>query len=306
MTIDYYIGIDAGGTDWEAVLCTSDYQIHARNHFEGMNLRATKNPNRPAFKLRDIIEEMTIQAGVLPYHIALTVLAGAGAGDEKLRGAIGTSCQSIIPNNQVQLVSDAEAALEGAFADAPGVIVIAGTGSIALGMDSEGKVARAGGYGHLLGDEGSGFWIGRETVRACLEAHNRGEEIPLASKILELWKLESISEMVTMIYSSDKPPAKLAEIAPLVIDAAEAGEEVALKILNAAGAEIGKLVQSVAEKLDFGNEIKVCLCGGLSKRKDILEPLIKEVLDPAKFIFVTPKHDPALGAVILGRRLTGK
>ena len=187
---NYYLGIDAGGTSWEAMLCTSDYKITIQEWFEGMNLRSVTNPNIPAFKVREILTEMTRMARILPYHVTNIVLAGAGVGDPIQREAILKSCNSIIPNNPCMIVSDADAALEGAFAGGPGIIIISGTGSIALGKDSFGKVARSGGYGYLLGDEGSGFWIGREAMRRCLDEHYSGNEIPLAKNICEKYEME--------------------------------------------------------------------------------------------------------------------
>ena len=299
---NYYLGIDAGGTTWDAVLCTSDYKITAQEWFEGMNLRSVTNPNIPALKVRDILSEMTRQARILPYHVTNIVLAGAGAGDPALSEALLKSCKSVIPNNVCTIVSDADAALEGAFAGGPGIIIIAGTGSIALGKDSFDRTARSGGYGHLLGDEGSGFWIGREAMRKCLDKHYSGGDLQLTKKICEIYDVNNITQAVTAVYQSGKFAAMLGQIAPLVFSAGEEGDVVALEIIAKAGNELGKLAVDTAKKLNFIETKKVALIGGLAKRKNVLEFHIKNMWDNAEFELVTPKYPPPVGAVMLGRK----
>ena len=299
---NYYIGIDAGGTTWEAMLCSADYRVLAQDWFQGMNLRGNKNPNIPALKIRDILTEMTRQSRVLAYHVTDIVLAGAGAGDPELREGLLKSCKSVIPNNKCIIVSDADAALEGAFGGGPGIIVIAGTGSIALGKDTLGNTARSGGYGHLLGDEGSGFWIGREALRKCLDEFHAGNTIPLAIKICELFEVKNLTEAVTAVYQGDKFAAMLGQIAPLVFHDGENGDETTLEIIAQAGREIGKLAVSTAKKLQFDESKRVALIGGLAKRRDVLEFYIKSMWDPAEFELVSPQYPPPVGAIMLGRK----
>ncbi|NQS96830.1 MAG: hypothetical protein HQ591_00095 [candidate division Zixibacteria bacterium] len=298
--LDYYIGIDCGGTKTEAVLCDPGYNIITRSRFEGLNLRGL-NPNIAAALVKKIIEDLTYQAGMLPYHITLTVLAAAGGGDPEIRSQVEYSLKGYMPTQPVKVITDAEAALAGAFKGEPGIVIIAGTGSIAWGKDSAGEIARAGGYGYILGDEGSGFWMGREALKRCLDAHHRSERIPLTAKICELWGLEYISDTVNMVYESEKPAAKTAEIAPLIFQAAESGDDSASEIIASAGEALGKIAKTLADKLAFEGLIKVCLSGGLSKQRRALEPHILKHLISGKFEIVSPAYEPAIGAVIHSR-----
>jgi len=302
MNAGYYIGIDAGGTTWDAVLCGDDNKIIAGNSFEGLNLRTVSNPIKVALKLQQAIKDVSDQCGLLSSQISLTTLAGAGAGDASLRKSIEDACREVIPQNRVKVVTDADAALEGAFDGGAGIIVIAGTGSIAFGRDGEGNFARSGGYGYLFGDEGSGFWIGKQAMQICLDAYYKGDDIPLAGYIRSKFKIRTINEILSNIYASANPVAKTAEIAPVVFEAAESGDEVAKSIIIKAGEEIGQLVKDTADKLKFPDKIRYCLMGGLSSRLGILHEYISSRLYD-NFESVTPLHPPAVGAVMLGRKL---
>lgn len=303
--MDHFIGIDAGGTTWDAALVNRDNKILARHKFEGLNVRGA-NPNVVAFKVKDILEYMSYKGGLMAYHITLIVLAAAGAGDDKTREAVEKSCHSVFPNNPVKVVTDAEAALCGAFRGEPGIVLIAGTGSIAYGIDTQGAAGRAGGYGHLLGDEGSGFWIGREAVRTALDAHYRGEASALGKLICEKWELKDITYAPGQIYSSEFPAKMMAEIAPLVFKLAETGDSEAERIVSAAGRELGKLVMTLGESLNFGERIKVSFCGGLSHYREALEPGILDSIKGGNYDLVEAALEPAVGAVILGRGREGK
>ena len=298
--LDYYIGIDSGGTKSEAALCDPDYNIITHSRFEGLNLRGL-NPNIAASFVKKVIDVLAYQAGMLPYHITLTVLAAAGGGDPEIRSQVEYSLKGYMPTQPVKVITDAEAALAGAFKGEPGIVIIAGTGSIAWGKDSAGNIARAGGYGHFLGDEGSGFWMGRQALKECLDAHHRSEKILLSTLICELWGLKDISNVVKIVYEAEKPAAKIAEVAPLIFQAAESGDDAALEIIAIAGETLGKMAKTLADKLAFKDIIKVCLSGGLSKQRQTLEPHISRCLDGERFNMVPPAYEPAIGAVIRGR-----
>jgi N-acetylglucosamine kinase-like BadF-type ATPase len=302
MKTEYYIGIDAGGTTWDAVLCRQDNIVLAENSFDGLNLRSVSNPRKIAFKLQQVIADMADLGSLLPAQITLTTLAGAGAGNIKLRESLEAACQDVIPQNPIRVVTDADAALEGAFEGGAGIIVIAGTGSISIGKDSEGNFARSGGYGYIFGDEGSGFWIGKRAVQTCLEAHYKGDNTPFLEKICLKFEVKTINEVLNIIYSHEHPAAKTAEIAPIVFEAADSGDEISKSIIKEAGEAIGLLVKQTADKLKFEKEIKFCLIGGLSKRVSVLKNHILSKL-PERFEFVTPQYPPTVGAVILGKKL---
>ncbi len=301
--MDHYIGIDGGGTQWEAALLNRANTVLARHGFGGVNVRGV-NPNVVAFKLKDILEYMSDQGGMMPYHITLIVLAAAGAGDAKIKKSVEEACHSVFPNNPMKVVSDAEAALHGAFGGGPGVVLIAGTGSIAWGRDRSGTLARAGGYGHLLGDEGSGFWIGRECLKAALNEHFRGVETDLGKRICEAWNLKDITDGITLVYKSESAAKKLAELTPMAFELAKSGEVLAGEVVASAGRELGKLAKSVIRTLDLEGSVEVCFMGGLSNQVKALKPGIMQVIDNVNVELVEPAFEPTVGAVLLGRELT--
>jgi len=293
--IENYIGIDAGGTKTIVVLVDADLRVRAKGSYEGMNL-AQMNPNTVSGRLKQIIEEMTYRAGMLPYHVGLTVLAGAGGGDSKMREEIEYACWARMPERKVKVITDAEAALAGAFKGGAGIVLIAGTGSIAWGKDNEGRMARAGGYGYILGDEGSGFWMGREVLRRCLDAYHRGEMTALGKKVCEFWQIEDISKAISIIYSSDKPGAKAGELAPLVFEAYEAGDAAAQDILREAGRHLAELAVKVRGRLSFVPPVKVCLSGGVAGQQAVMQVLIGAELGK-EYELVPAAYEAAVGAV---------
>jgi len=294
--IENYIGIDAGGTKAIAVLTDAKLRILARERFEGMNV-SQMNPNTVSRLLQQIIDDLTYRAGMLPYHIGLTILAAAGAGEAKTREEVEYACHGRMPERKVKVITDAEAALAGAFVGGAGIVLISGTGSIAWGKDDRGRIVRAGGYGYLLGDEGSGFWLGREALRRCLAAHHRGETTALAGKICEIWQLSDIAKAVTIVYSAEKPAGKIAELAPLVFESYEAGDPLSVEILQEAGKKLAELVETTVKGLSLASPIKVNLTGGIASQVKVMQPLIQEHL-PGEYQFVPAAYDAAVGAVI--------
>lgn len=298
----HIIGIDSGGTKIEAALVDEYGRIIARTQHEGVNLRQT-NPNTAARICAEVVNDLTYRGGILPYHVAGVVLAAAGAGDAKICGMAIDAFRVRMPGIKMFIVSDAEAALEGAFAGEPGIILISGTGSIAWGKDSAGKMVRAGGFGYILGDDGSGFWIGREAIRQALSAVYRGETIPLCEKICHLWEIQNLQQAVTIIYTEQKPAPKIAKIAPIVFDLAVSGDETALHILSSAAEQLALLVENAGNRLNTSPPMKICFMGGIANRKEVITPLILKNLPDGKYEFIDAKSDAAAGAAAICKKL---
>ena len=294
--IENYIGIDAGGTKSIAVLTDAKLRLLARENYEGMNI-SQMNPNTVSRMVQQIIDDLTYRAGMLPYHIGLTVLAAAGAGEVKTREEVEYACHGRMPERKVKVITDAEAALAGAFDGGAGIALISGTGSIAWGKDEAGKIVRAGGYGYILGDEGSGFWLGRELLRRCLDAYHRGEITALGKKAAELWQIADISKAIPLVYGVEKPAAKTAELAPLVFEAYEAGDPMAVEILQEAGKKLAELVEKTAKGLSITEPVKVNLTGGIAGQQKVILPLIQAHLT-GEYQFVPAAYEAAVGAVI--------
>jgi N-acetylglucosamine kinase-like BadF-type ATPase len=157
---------------------------------------------------------------------------------------------------ELLLAGDQEIALDGAFHGKPGILIIAGTGSNVMGRAADGSMYRAGGWGPALGDEGSGFWIGQEAARAGFWAKDRGVETTMLTKIGEFWGAKSLGEIVEM--ANARPGPDFPALTPLVVQCGEAGDELAIAVLERAGADLAEQVALVALKMkEYGGNRKV-------------------------------------------------
>jgi N-acetylglucosamine kinase-like BadF-type ATPase len=187
--------------------------------------------------------------------------------------------------------------------DQPGVVLIAGTGSIAYGVNQHGYAARAGGWGFVLGDEGSGFWIGRQALVAVVrEADGRGPRTRLTPLVLEHFTLPQVTGLVHEVYDKGLHRQAIAALGPVVERARAEGDVVAAEILRNAGAELTLAAASVIERLQMrGDAFQTVLVGGMFR---VIPWLVEDVT--ARLAEVAPRAtvmcldvEPAMGAVHL-------
>jgi N-acetylglucosamine kinase-like BadF-type ATPase len=185
-----------------------------------------------------------------------------------LRGLVG---------GEIAIVGDMVIALEAAFRGGAGLIVVAGTGSIAYGRNERGETARAGGWGFAISDEGSGHWIGRAAVAGAMRAHDLGENSVLISSIMNTWHLGSRDDVVRA--ANAIPPPNFAELLPQVLAAAAAGDSRANEILTQAATELAQLARIVAERLWRGQQaFGVALAGGVFQNSMLVRQVFSNSL----------------------------
>jgi glucosamine kinase len=179
----------------------------------------------------------------------------------------------------MRLTNDAQL-LFGAFPDESGIVLIAGTGSIALGRDRNGTSARAGGWGYLIGDEGSGYDLGRRGIRAAAKAADgRGLQTSLLPAMLAHWGLEYPMQIIDEIYR-ERDNAIIAGCAGLVFDAASAWDPVASRLVQNGAAELASAVGAVEQALDFGNDaVSIALAGSLLVEREGYRRLVLDRID---------------------------
>jgi len=166
----------------------------------------------------------------------------------------------------VLVTNDAELLLS-ALGKQAGIVLIVGTGSIALARDQEGNVSRVGGWGHILGDEGSGYDIGRWGLQAAVRAADgRGQATLLLALILQRWQLRTAEDLIGAVYTIDNK-ARIAQAATYVTHAARQGDQIALGIVEQAADELALLVQTVSPSL---SQLPIALGGGLLLHDDFL------------------------------------
>jgi N-acetylglucosamine kinase-like BadF-type ATPase len=248
----YYLGIDGGGTKTRCVL-GDETLVLATAMSGGSNIvRLGETQAREA--LHTAVRQACATANISPAQISAICIGAAGAARPeiaaKIRTILGELTSKIapeVPLTNIEVVGDTVIALEAAFGAGPGVIAIAGTGSIVYGRDANGHTARAGGWGFAISDEGSGHWIGRRAISTILSAHDQGLETALTAMVLQAWKLNTLEELVQQANST--PPPDFPRLFPLVLRAAEERDSVARDLLTDAGAKLAALAAVVVRRL---------------------------------------------------------
>ena len=210
---------------------------------------------------------------------------------------------------ETQIVTtDAVTALAGATAGKPGIVVIAGTGSIVFGRNAEGRTARAGGWGYIFGDEGGAFDIVRHALRAALR-HEEGWGSPTAlhGVLLEATGAVDANDALHHFYSDPWPRPRVAGLAPLVDETAMAGDAIAREILHGAAQQLATLTSSVRRQLwELGEPARVAWIGGVFRSRILLERYRCLVELEEGNRAGPPEFDPAAGALIEAYRAVGQ
>lgn len=263
----YFLGIDGGGT--KTTCAVGDEHSILAEATAGPSNIVRVGEAKARESLHQAVRQACAAAGIRPEQVARTCVGSAGAARPEL-AAIVRSVLAEILTSPIDVVGDMETALGAAFADGPGVIVIAGTGSIAYGRDPQGKTARAGGWGFAVGDEGSAHWIGRQAVSAVLRAsdHEDHTESPLVKALFRAWGVSSLLDLARA--GNSIPPPDFAVLFPAV---AASTEELARQVLRGAGRELAQLAEVVISRL-FGNDkgvlVPVAMTGGVFRHAELV------------------------------------
>src|SRR5262249_28507779 len=297
----HVLGIDAGGTKTLCLLADEHGTVVGEGRGPGANLHVAGE-----LELEKVVHEVMEQAigdrAIVPAAICLGI---AGVDREDEARTVRAIMRRIGYKSRTLVVNDALIALVAAAGDAPGVVIIAGTGAIVYGRNGAGEAARAGGWGHMIGDEGSGYWIGREALSAVMRASDgRGPETQLSGEILAHFEVEDVSRLPRLVYDRAQPRMAVAALGPLVQRVSEQGDAVATRILERAAEGLVLAARSVATRLEVrGDEFAFYLAGGMFR---VLPWLATEL--PRRLVEVAPRaqvelldKEPAEGAVWLAR-----
>ena len=257
----HVLGIDAGGTKTVCYLADGDGNLVGEARGGGANLQAEGE-----LGVEKVLHAVMDQAlGAEPREVAAICLGMAGV-DRQADGAIVRAIMRRIgARSRVVVVNDALVALVAGVGEAPGVVIICGTGSIAYGRNARDQAARAGGWGYILGDEGSGYWIGRRALRAVARAADgRGPATALTPRVLNHFAVARPSDLVSEVYDRQIRHHALAQLARLVQQARDEGDEVATQILEQAAHELVSAARSVVDRLEMREEtVQFVLAGGV-------------------------------------------
>lgn len=297
-------GIDGGGTRTRVALVDATGALLGSTEVGASNLQRVGLDG-----VERVLEELwsRLGEGILPLRSLCLGLAGAGREPEQ--EAVAGLVRRRRWAAAVQVVSDAEVALEGAHGGGPGVVAIAGTGSIVMGMNQRGVRARAGGWGPLLGDEGSGYAVALEALRAVLRFRDGCDaDTSLAQELQGALGLADWDQLVGRVYGGELTREGIAALSLWVFAAARAGDAVAGRIVEAAGAALGRQVAAVARRLGLLPQAQVVCSGGLlTRERDALWPALARAAAETGVGLCRrdPLLPPVLGAVLSAWRLAG-
>jgi N-acetylglucosamine kinase-like BadF-type ATPase len=296
MSTRILIGVDVGGTKTAAAISNDGSTVLGRSEGPGAAVR----PGRAlasAATIAEVVRQALATARALRGDVL--VVGAAGAGRETERDELRKALRSEAIAETVVVTTDIEIAVAAAFGDAPGIVVSAGTGSVAVGRDVRGTMHRIGGYGWQMGDEGSGYAIGRAALGAVGRAEDgRSPRTALRVRLFAATRCDNLDELIR--WAAGASPAEMASLAPTVLEAAAAGDAVAQGIADYAARELSQLALQLLPRLETTEKVRVAITGGLlaperSLRRMVLgklreEPALEPIEDPI---------DAALGALRL-------
>ena len=302
------IGIDGGGTKTRGILYKSDKIIAESN--AGTTRIGAVGVGESCERLLNVITDLCVQVNLDSSEIDAVVvgLAGVWLEEEKKRSTqlIKTLARTQKMHlNDLIVTSDAELALEGAFGGDQGIVLIVGTGSIAIGKVGKDKLIRCGGWGIELDDEGSGAWIGREGLTAIVRAlDGRGKETKLTEKFAELYPSSiNLKEPRTIVKAYSDRVFEYYMLSPLVMSCAEEGDPVCLEIIQRSAFHLMELLETLQKKYKT-QQVKVALLGGIIDASTLLAKMLEDnIATHQKLKRIDAKGSALNGAIAIGKRL---
>jgi len=267
------LGIDGGGTRTRASIVAVDEGVAGErilSHAESGSIKRLRVGAETAeANLRELLTAVYAQAGVTSVTAACCGVASCS-----LPGTVEwiTAVLQDFGAKRREVMGDEVIALDAAFQGGPGILQIAGTGSNTIGRAPDGSRECAGGYSSRLGDEGSGYWIGLHSVRRALNAYDHEEPTRILEKVGEIWGTQSLDDLVSL--GDSTPGPDFAALAPVIYGLAEAGDPVALGVLQQAAADLVDFVLLVRAKLrnhhGIAVEVPVAWTGGVVEKMTIV------------------------------------
>ena len=298
------VGVDGGGTKTEAVIMDSDLRVI------GEGRSGPSNPLRvgvtsAAAAVREAIDNACASAKVRRSDVESAEVGLAGARKHEIRERMREVLLAL-GIRDIEVVTDADIALYGATDGAPGIVVIAGTGSNCCGINSRGKRFCAGGWGPLAGDEGAGAWIARQALRAVAYASDgRGPETLLTEFACNYFHVSTAEDLTTAIYAPTITNERIAGFGKDVVEAAKRKDPVAAQIILDGGKELGVAAVAVIRNLQMERErFQIAFVGGVFRASGemIIKPLKAEVAKVAPRAYYEPPHfSPAVAAARMAR-----
>jgi N-acetylglucosamine kinase-like BadF-type ATPase len=301
----YFLGVDGGQSSTRACIGDETGRVIGVGRGGPCNhVGGAEGPSKFVAAIQSCLRGACAQAGLdaegVRFASACLGFSGGPADKESI-------LSQILPSDRTLITDDAFIALAGATAGEPGVVVIAGTGSIALGRNSKGRTARAGGWGYLFGDEGGAFWIARQALRAALRwEEGWGAPTSLRARLLDATGARNINDLLHRCYTPEFARPRVAGLSVLVNQAAENGDPRALEILDAASHDLALLAVAVRGQLfAAGEPTLVAYSGGVFSSRILLRRFRDWMASEAGVRVMPPVYDPATAALLEAYRAAG-
>ncbi len=301
----YFLGLDGGGSHLRVALCDGAMQPIARREYGpanpgGIGQAAARN------QIQTAITETLAQATLAPEAVAAVGIGIAGMAAEHSADWLASAVWAALPHTLVALSSDVEIALVGALGQRLGIVVLSGTGSAAYGVNRQGRALLIGGWGYLIGDEGSGYWIGNEALRLFSRVADQRPASPselesrLPARVMAELGLTTPKAVVKWLYhQSGSRVADVARLSEIVLAAAESGDPSANAIVDAAAELLAQLVRTLLRRLGDPT-LPVAFAGGLLERDNRLSKRLSNLLQLPST--PRPRYPPVIGAALLAQQ----
>ena len=304
--MNYLLGFDCGATNSEAA--AADTEGNILHSFIGKPANfLVIGSSRASENILSLIKECRDELNCDYEDIKSIVIGAAGAGREEDAAKLKSALLNSTSNNGITIklltvMGDAEIALEGAFPDTSGSIVIAGTGSIIYGKDEKGKIYRAGGFGRIVGDEGSGYSIGRKAIQYVAKFYDGSvKNSDIVNSFINKYDVNSTEKLLQKVYKENFDIASAAE---LVLDSAGMGDKTALTILKEESDELILQIKTLMKKMNV-SKMNISFAGSLILNKNVYSDMLKEKIKNsiADVTVVKARNSPVQGAINIARKM---
>jgi N-acetylglucosamine kinase-like BadF-type ATPase len=302
---EYFLGVDGGQSSTVAVIGDESGRIAGWATAGPCNhVGAAEGRGKFLRVMGECLSQAAARAGFdssTRPHFKAAVLGMSGGPDDK-----AALLAELVDADRLNVTHDAKIALAGALEGEPGIIVIAGTGSIAYGENAHGEAARAGGWGYIYGDEGGGFDIARQAVRAALREHEGwGPRTALTPAMIELTGAADANDALHRLYTTEWPRSRVAEMAIAVDRIASEGDPLAADILRQAAQQLALLAAAVRRQLWSEGAVRIAHVGGVFQSAILLDRFRTLITLDGEAQTEAPRRSPAAGALILAYKLAG-
>lgn len=302
------LGIDGGGTTTRLVLADGDGHILGARSAASINL--DDHPREHAVRvLREAVGTLAGAGGNHAWAVDAAIFAVGGVASDRDRGAMRSVAVEarVAAPERIGVHHDAFAALQGALLGRGGMLLVLGTGSVCFGRTDDGREAKCGNWGPLLGDEGSGHWLGLEAVRAVVRSHDGREGVTaLSGDVLAALDIGHPYDVLRRIHESDVDRTRIAGLAPILLRHAADGDALARDILDRGCALLAECVAVVHRRLFLQEHVELAFTGGLTKSATYMAAMEKRLGVVPDVRLADAALPPVLGAVRLALAMAGR